>query len=383
MSDSSQGPGWWVASDGVWYPPEQHPDYRGEPATPEPALHEDDDRERRSPVQWIVGGALAIVVVAAAIAVPLALLGDDATPVTEADVDLRLLSVSEGDRFYSALAAAGDELVIVGYEDLGTQVATVWSTADGGQTIEAIGQIGVVGEAYPYQVIETDSGLLAVGELFYAEARQADPLVLESEAGDEWRIVANPNLLGGDGYEYFVDVTPTGDGGYVAVRHRLGDDDRRFTTLWGSTDTRVWAPNGFTGIDEDAVVWGITRFEDGFVAVGTDGVDQPRVWLSGDRRTWTQVAVAGPLVAPQGAELLDVVAVDGGLVAVGRAELDGAGEPMVLVSDDALTWTRPELRSHEATPADEVLLTVVDTPDGLRALGQIDDQWAIWAVDLG
>lgn len=25
MSDQSQGPGWWVASDGRWYPPEQHP----------------------------------------------------------------------------------------------------------------------------------------------------------------------------------------------------------------------------------------------------------------------------------------------------------------------------------------------------------------------
>lgn len=28
MSDSSQGEGWWVASDGKWYAPEQHPDYK-------------------------------------------------------------------------------------------------------------------------------------------------------------------------------------------------------------------------------------------------------------------------------------------------------------------------------------------------------------------
>jgi hypothetical protein len=27
MSDVSQGPGWWQASDGKWYPPETHPDY--------------------------------------------------------------------------------------------------------------------------------------------------------------------------------------------------------------------------------------------------------------------------------------------------------------------------------------------------------------------
>lgn len=31
MSDVSQGPGWWIASDGKWYPPEQHPDYRPPP----------------------------------------------------------------------------------------------------------------------------------------------------------------------------------------------------------------------------------------------------------------------------------------------------------------------------------------------------------------
>ena len=28
MSDANQGPGWWQASDGKWYPPEQHPDYQ-------------------------------------------------------------------------------------------------------------------------------------------------------------------------------------------------------------------------------------------------------------------------------------------------------------------------------------------------------------------
>ena len=31
MSDVSQGPGWWIASDGKWYPPEQHPDYQPAP----------------------------------------------------------------------------------------------------------------------------------------------------------------------------------------------------------------------------------------------------------------------------------------------------------------------------------------------------------------
>ncbi len=33
MSEQSQGPGWWQASDGKWYPPEQHPDHQA-PAEP-------------------------------------------------------------------------------------------------------------------------------------------------------------------------------------------------------------------------------------------------------------------------------------------------------------------------------------------------------------
>jgi len=28
MSDVAQGPGWWQASDGLWYPPERHPGYQ-------------------------------------------------------------------------------------------------------------------------------------------------------------------------------------------------------------------------------------------------------------------------------------------------------------------------------------------------------------------
>ncbi len=34
MSDASQGPGWWQASDGKWYAPEQHPDYKPPPPPP-------------------------------------------------------------------------------------------------------------------------------------------------------------------------------------------------------------------------------------------------------------------------------------------------------------------------------------------------------------
>jgi hypothetical protein len=44
MSDVSQGPGWWLASDGRWYAPEQHPNYRPPPPLPPPP--------RRGPGWW-------------------------------------------------------------------------------------------------------------------------------------------------------------------------------------------------------------------------------------------------------------------------------------------------------------------------------------------
>lgn len=34
MSEQARGPGWWIASDGKWYPPETHPDYRPPPPPP-------------------------------------------------------------------------------------------------------------------------------------------------------------------------------------------------------------------------------------------------------------------------------------------------------------------------------------------------------------
>jgi hypothetical protein len=36
MSEKSEGPGWWIASDGNWYPPELHPSVRAQQPVPVP-----------------------------------------------------------------------------------------------------------------------------------------------------------------------------------------------------------------------------------------------------------------------------------------------------------------------------------------------------------
>jgi hypothetical protein len=46
MSDKSEGPGWWIASDGRWYPPELHPTVRVDTTT-EPSIQGLDGVPRR------------------------------------------------------------------------------------------------------------------------------------------------------------------------------------------------------------------------------------------------------------------------------------------------------------------------------------------------
>jgi hypothetical protein len=78
MSDTSQGPGWWVASDGKWYPPELHPSQPAPSPEPEPEPEEaveqparSDDvrtRDRLRTAQVVVGTLVAAVAVALVVA---------------------------------------------------------------------------------------------------------------------------------------------------------------------------------------------------------------------------------------------------------------------------------------------------------------------------
>lgn len=51
MSDESQGPGWWIASDGKWYAPERHPDVLAQ--APPPAAEQPAPASRQPFDPWI------------------------------------------------------------------------------------------------------------------------------------------------------------------------------------------------------------------------------------------------------------------------------------------------------------------------------------------
>jgi len=55
MSDVSQGPGWWEASDGKWYPPHQHPDYAG---SEEPAGEAQQEVEQLAGIKAAISTAI-------------------------------------------------------------------------------------------------------------------------------------------------------------------------------------------------------------------------------------------------------------------------------------------------------------------------------------
>ena len=88
MSDTSQGPGWWQASDNNWYPPEQHPDYvpleplaaspvsglpasnqPAEPSTPlatsavSPTSRVRGVTFRRHPIAWGIAGVVGLLLI--------------------------------------------------------------------------------------------------------------------------------------------------------------------------------------------------------------------------------------------------------------------------------------------------------------------------------
>jgi len=69
MSDVSQGPGWWQASDGKWYAPEQAPGYVPPPPpppmaapAPDPSLAAPEPKKSHRG-RWIAVGVVAVIVI--------------------------------------------------------------------------------------------------------------------------------------------------------------------------------------------------------------------------------------------------------------------------------------------------------------------------------
>jgi uncharacterized RDD family membrane protein YckC len=61
MSDTSQGPGWWQASDGKWYPPEQAPAAAPVGGAPSGELADWGQRALGILIDWLIIFAIAVI----------------------------------------------------------------------------------------------------------------------------------------------------------------------------------------------------------------------------------------------------------------------------------------------------------------------------------
>jgi hypothetical protein len=164
-------------------------------------------------------------------------------------------------------------------------------------------------------------------------------------------------------------VTPRGSG-YLAGGSLGPELFERTARFWTSADGRDWQP-----VPDDptafanAEVRAITKFDDGFVAVGVVGTAQEPsaavAWTSVDGRAWTRVD--DPSFA-DGIAVAVVAAPFGGLVAVG-SDMERR-EAVAWTSADGRHWTRAPNEESREWPGGFVWMTdVVAIDDTVIAVG--------------
>jgi hypothetical protein len=198
-----------------------------------------------------------------------------------------------------------------------------------------------------------------------------DPVAWTSRDGASWDRHAVA-ILGGAGLPERMTAVAAGPNGFVAggsVGPELADRHARF---WTSADGVTWVP----AADDDAVfanaeVRSITRYPDGFLAVGVVGTVQEQTgavaWVSMDGSVWKRIddqAFDGGVAASV------AVAPWGGVVAVGSTV--DRKQAVAWVSPDGLAWTRaPDEASRQHSGGFAWMTDVVAIGDQAIAVGDV------------
>jgi hypothetical protein len=250
--------------------------------------------------------------------------------------------------------------VAVGYVPPGW-VPAAWTSSDGVDW--SIHSMGTTGFTFPVSLGGgADGAVVAVGR------SGKMPVAWTSSDGVAWLQHPVPVLGGRDVAERMTTVV-TGGHGYLAggsVGPELFDRRARF---WTSVDGIDWQP-----VPDDPATFAnsevraITRFGDGFVALGVVGTAQEPsgavAWTSADGSTW--IRVDDPSFA-DGIAVAVVAAPFGGLVAVG-SDLDRR-EAVAWTSPDGRRWTRAPSEASRGYPGYVWMTDVVAIGDTVIATG--------------
>ena len=267
-----------------------------------------------------------------------------------------------GQAIVDDVASAGGRLVAVGYVGVGgVWTAIGWTSTDAEHwTLTSI-------DPTPASLAVAVAAIPQVGGFVAGGRVDRAPAIWTSADGSAWRRQSVPTLSNGTEWERITAVLPTSDGFLAAgsVGPELGDRRARF---WSSADGMDWAavPDdpGFAGA-EVADVLGI----DGrFVAIGKLGTGQrwsgSVAWVSSDGRQWTRID--SPELAAGIASAL--APLDGGLVAVG-SDLDER-EALAWRSTDGSTWSVAPREDSRLYNGEKIRMTdVTAVRAGLLAVG--------------
>lgn len=203
MSDQSRGPGWWLASDGKWYPPDRHVNYRP-PSPPEPPGSEPLPSERvvataaaRSR-RWLLAipiGVLALIV--AGLAGAAISDGDEeaqstTTVMSSASSTTSTLELSElddealADAWQDVLDDLTGELRANGYPNPRSQPYAPTGTPDSAAAV-----MNAYFERDGYRAALLDLWDVTEGHVPYVDRDLRGRLQAPADTDDLWRIVAD------------------------------------------------------------------------------------------------------------------------------------------------------------------------------------------------
>lgn len=207
---------------------------------------------------------------------------------------------------------------------------------------------------------------LTAGESSVATSPDGGP---SSFANLSWQVMDDPAVFGSGTAIYAVTAS---ESLFVAVGADVGEGRGGLcgpgcgprngsAAVWTSQNGTEWErvshEESTFGGPGGQVMWGVTAWEGGFIAVGVDGTtsalgsspdwtpQEAAVWTSPDGVSWSRVphdeAVLG---GPGRQEMFDVAASGTGLVAIGFDEegpMNGSSEDQAIwVSDDGIVWSQ-------------------------------------------
>jgi hypothetical protein len=241
-------------------------------------------------------------------------------------------------------------------------IPAAWSSPDG--STWSIHSLGATGFTFPVAMATgVDGPIVAVGR------SGPKPVAWTSADGVAWQRHQVP-VLGVDGVAERMTTVVAAERGYVAGGSVGPELFERHARFWKSVDGIDWRP-----VPDDpaafanAEVRAITRFGDGFVAVGVVGTAQEPsaavAWTSADGVTWTR---SDDPSFVDGVAVAVVPAPFGGLVAVG-SDLDRR-EAVAWTSPDGRRWTwAPTEASRKHSGGFVWMSDVVAIDDTLIAIG--------------